>query len=163
MNLILFAAAVVLASCVVVLLALLWRGRRRQRALERLLDSTDALEALLHTTKERMAAMKQVVGRVAPDIGAEAQASLDADAPVQQGLRNVLEHRLWIARNVDTASVAQLEQAQAALQRSHQQIASRLAQLESAGAELAIAARAVAEQEAREPSSLRRPPESRHD
>lgn len=155
--------AALLATAFAALLGLHWRAKRRQRALARLLDSTDALEALLHATRERMAAMRQVVGRVAPDIGAAAQASLDADAPVQQGLRNVLEHRLWIAKHVDTASLAQLEQARAALQRSHQQIASRLEQLETAGAQLAVAARAVEEQEAREPSSLRRTPDEHHE
>ena len=92
----------------------------------------------------------------APDIGAEAQASLDAEPLVQQGLRNVLEHRLWIAKHAEQASVGELRQAAAALERSHAQIAGQLGQLERAGAELDEAARAVAEQEAREPAALRR-------
>lgn len=132
-----------------------WRERRRHREFVRLLDSADALEEILHRARRKMADMKHVVGRVAPDIGAVAQASLE-DAPVQQGLRNVLEHRLWIAKNGETASYEQLRDAVVALQRSHDQIATRLAQLDSAGAELSQAARAVEEQEAREPSSLRR-------
>jgi hypothetical protein len=135
-----------------------WRDRRRHNALRRLLDNADALEGVLHEARRRMADMKDVVGRVAPDIGAVAQASLEADGPVQQGLRNVLEHRLWIARNAESASFDELQRAVAALQRSHRQIAQRLEQLEGAAAELKQAARAVEEQEAREPLSLRRAP-----
>ncbi|MCK7594821.1 hypothetical protein [Pseudomarimonas salicorniae] len=133
-----------------------WRDRRRHNELRRLLDNADALEEVLHQARKRMTDMRAVVGRVAPDIGAVAQASLEADGPVQQGLRNVLEHRLWIAKNADSASLHELQRAVAALQRSHNQIAQRLEQLEGAGAELEEAARAVEEQEAREPSSLRR-------
>lgn len=134
----------------------LWQQRRRQRALLALLDGADALEAVLHEARKRMATMRDVVGRVAPDIGAVAQASLEADGPVQQGLRNLLEHRLWIAKHAAAASYPQLQEAIKALRRSHQQIAEGLRKLETAGAELAEAARAVEEQEAREPAALRR-------
>jgi hypothetical protein len=145
------------------LVALHLRERRRQHLLLRLLDRTDALEAVLHATRQRMGAMKSVVERVPADIAAVAQASLDADAPVQQGLRNVLEHRLWIARNAASASIAELQRAVGALDRSHQQIADRLAQLERAGAELAAATRETVELQRREPATLRRrePSESR--
>src|SRR5690606_38676418 len=116
-----------------VLAASHWRERRRHREFVRLLDGADALETVLHEARRRMSAMRVVVGRVAPDIGAEAQASLEADAQVQQALRNVLEHRLWIARHAEVATYRQLHEAVQALQRSRQQIASRLEQLESAG------------------------------
>lgn len=140
------------------LFALHMRERRRQLLLLRLLDRTDALEAVLHATRQRMSAMKTVVERVPADIAAVAQASLEADAPVQQGLRNVLEHRLWIARNAASASLAELQRAVEALDRSHQQIADRLGQLERAGAELAEATRQTLEQRQREPATLRRDP-----
>lgn len=149
----------VLLPALLALLAL-WiyqlRVRRRTDLLERLLDGADALEALLQSTRQRMSAMKSVVERVPADIGAVAQASLDADVPVQQALRNVLEHRLWIARSAQTASIAELKTAVAAIDRSRTQIATRLAQLERAGSELAEATRAAVEQQAREPASLRR-------
>ncbi len=132
--------------------------RRRHRLLLRLLDRADALEALLLETRQRMAAMKSVVQRVPSDIGAVAQASLDAEAPVQQGLRNVLEHRLWIAKNAANASMAELRRAVDALDRSHAQIESRLRQLEDAGAELAEVTQPVLEQQQREPAALRREP-----
>ncbi|MCB1552201.1 MAG: hypothetical protein KDJ14_00230 [Xanthomonadales bacterium] len=155
-SLILYIPLVILALAFVVFGGKLWRARTRHRAFVRLLDNADALEKVLHQARDRMQAMRKVVGRVAPDIGAEAQASLDAEPLVQQGLRNVLEHRLWIAKHAEQASVGELRQAAAALERSHAQIAGQLGQLERAGAELDEAARAVAEQEAREPAALRR-------
>lgn len=132
------------------------RMRQRTDLLEQLLDGADALEAALQSTRQKMSAMKSVVERVPSDIAAVAQASLDADAPVQQALRNVLEHRLWIARHAHSATLAELRAAVSAIQRSRDQIESRLHQLENAGAELAEVTRAAVEQQAREPASLRR-------
>jgi predicted nucleic acid-binding Zn-ribbon protein len=152
----LLGAALFLALGLLVL-GLQLHARMRQRLLMRLLDRTDALEAVLHATRKRMSAMKSVVERVPSDIAAVAQVALDADEPVKQGLRNVLEHRLWIARNAANASVGELRRAVDALDRSHTQIASRLQQLDHAGAELAEATRPVLEQQAREPAALRRP------
>ncbi|HET6603240.1 MAG TPA: hypothetical protein VFG21_03355 [Xanthomonadaceae bacterium] len=134
----------------------IWSAHRRERALRRLLDRADALEKLLVRTRERMQAMKQVVRRVPSDIAAEADASLDAGNRVQQALRNVLEHRLWIARHGATASHAELVTAERALQRSHARIADQLERLESAGADLADVTRQALEQAAREPPELRR-------
>lgn len=132
------------------------RMRRRTDLLEQLLDGVDALEAALQSTRKRMSAMKSVVERVPSDIAAVAQASLDTDAPVQQALRNVLEHRMWIAKSAQTAALAELQTALAAIQRSRAQIETRLHQLENAGAELAEVTRGALEQQAREPASLRR-------
>ena len=137
-------------------LGLRWLLGRRERALTRLLDSADALEALLKQTRERMGALQQVVGRVPDDIAAVARASLDTEAQVQQGLRNVLEHRLWIARHGETATPAQLAAAQEALDRARASIAGQLDRLDSVGADLADATEAAVEQAAREPPALRR-------
>ncbi|MFA5685255.1 MAG: hypothetical protein WCZ65_04605 [Lysobacteraceae bacterium] len=149
-----------LIACVAAVVVALWLYQRRLRQrtdlLERLLDGTDALEAALKATRQRMAAMRSVVDRVPADIAAVAQASLDADEPVQQALRNVLEHRLWIARSAQDASLDELRAAVNAIERSRQQIESRLGVLESAGAELAEATRGALEQAAREPAALRR-------
>jgi predicted nucleic acid-binding Zn-ribbon protein len=136
------------------------RGLRRHRTLVRLLDKADELERLLHHTRERMNAMKHLVGRVPADIAAVANASLDADQRVKQGLRDVLEHRLWISRSADTASQQQLDQACAALERAHEALTSQLERLESAGAELEDATAAAVEAAAREPAALTRRAES---
>jgi hypothetical protein len=133
-----------------------WISRRRERSLRRLLDRVDALENLLKTTRERMTAMQQVVQRVPQDIAAVAHASLDSQQLVQQGLRDVLEHRLWISQRGLTAPQPEIDAALAALERAHSNIADQLARLENAGAALADATRAQVEQAAREPASLKR-------
>ncbi len=132
------------------------RGQRRHRSLARLLDQADELERLLHHTRERMNAMKHLVGRVPSDIAAVANASLDADQRVKQGLRDVLEHRLWISRSAETATQQQLDEACAALQRAHAALTSQLQRLESAGEELEDATAAAIEAAAREPAALTR-------
>jgi predicted nucleic acid-binding Zn-ribbon protein len=147
-------AAVVLATAA--LLVFRQKGQRRHRTLVRLLDQADELERLLHHTRERMNAMKHLVGRVPSDIAAIANASLDADQRVKQGLRDVLEHRLWISRSAESASQKQLDEACAALQRAHAALASQLQRLESAGAELEDATAAAVEAAAREPAALTR-------
>jgi hypothetical protein len=139
-----------------------WLGGRRERALRRLLDRADALEQLLHTTRDRMASMREVVQRVPSDIGAVATASLDAQAIVQPALKNLLEHRMWISQHGMTASTAELETATAALQRAHDNIGDQLMRLENAGAELANATQASLEQAAREPAALKRGGQPRH-
>ena len=133
-----------------------WVAGRRERALRRLLDRADALEQLLHKTRDRMAWMREVVQRVPSDIGAVADASLDAQAVVQPALKNLLEHRMWIAQKGMTASTAELDAATRALERAHASIADQLARLENAGAELASATQASIEQAAREPAALKR-------
>lgn len=133
-----------------------WAGQRRERRLRRLLDRVDALEGLLKTTRERMAAMQQVVQRVPSDIAAVAHASLDSQQLVQQGLRNVLEHRLWISQRGMTAPLAEIDAALKALEKAYSTISDQLARLENAGAELADATQAQVEQAAREPASLKR-------
>lgn len=152
-----FQIAIIIIG-VLVLLAVLQhrRGLRRERSLRHLLDRADGLEQLLHRTRERMSEMRLVVERVPQDIAVEAHASLDAESQVQQGLRNVLEHRLWISRHGLDAPQRELDAACAAMDRAHAAIAEQLAQLENAGAELADATQAAIEQAAREPATLTR-------
>lgn len=148
---ILAVGLLVLAAAVVVL-----RGRRRERSLRHLLDRADALEALLKTARERMGAMREVVQRVPADIAAVAHASLDAEPQVQQALRDVLEHRLWISKHGLTATQAELDRACAAMDRAYASIADQLARLENAGAELIDVTQAAVDQAAREPAALKR-------
>lgn len=156
-----FYIAVVTAGLIVLIAAVLrLRSNRRERSLRYLLDRADALETLLHTTRERMNAMRTVVQRVPSDIGAVAHASLDAQPQVQQGLRDVLEHRLWIAKHGLEASQGELDRACAALDRAYATIADRLDRLENAGAELIDVTQASLEQAAREPAALKRGPGS---
>jgi len=136
-------------------------ANRRQNVLTRILDLADELEALYKETGNKMDAMKLVVQRVPSDIAAVANASLQSQEQIQQGLRNVLEHRLWLARHATTATLAELRNAQYALERSRGAIAEQLQRLENAGAELTEATDAAVAQAQREPAGVRRPTDGR--
>jgi hypothetical protein len=153
------AALVVLA----VALPLLLRHRarmRRQRTLSRMLDLADEVEALLDRSQQRMAAMRPLVERVPADIAAEAAASLQSSLPIKEAKRDVLQHRLWIQQNGDSAEQVELDKACAALARVRQRLDGQLSELENVGSDLASATDAAAEAARREPPTLRRNPEA---
>lgn len=142
---------------------LLWRRQRwlqRRQRLLGLLDLCDSLESLLDRSQLHMQELQAVVGRVPSDIGAVAASALETGLPVREAKRDVLQHRLWIQQQGETASLAALERARLALERSQARLASQLRALESAGAELANATAASEELARREPPTLRRPPAS---
>jgi len=135
-----------------------WRaqGRRRHRALTRIMDDADAMETLLRRTRERMGVMQTVVGRMPADIAADARASLDSSDRLQAGFRDLLQHRMWLQQNVETASQHELDEAAAALGRARARIAAELDRLDNAGAELESATSPAIEAAGREPPALRR-------
>lgn len=132
------------------------RARRRQRTLTRIMDDADAMEALLHRTRDKMGAMQSVVERMPADIAADARASLDSDARVQAGFRDLLQHRMWLQQNSDSASLAALDEAATALRKARQRLSAELERLDDAGAELDSATSPALEAAEREPSTLRR-------
>ena len=133
-----------------------WQFHRRRRALIRLLDLADAVEALLDRSQQRMTALRGLLERVPPEIGAVAQASLESGLPIRDAKRDVLQHRLWIQKNGDSASLRELGEACATLERVQSRLSSRLQDLERAGGELATATDAATEAARREPAALRR-------
>jgi hypothetical protein len=153
----LLLAAVVLAIGIPAVLAQRRHSRRQQR-LTRLLDAADEVERLLDRSQERMLALQPVVGRVPSDIGAVAQASLESALPIREAKRDVLQHRLWIQQNGETATIEELDNALAALDRARERLAGQLAELEKAGSDLAVATEAAEDAARREPPALRRPP-----
>jgi hypothetical protein len=144
-------------------LPLLWSHRarlRRQRTLSRMLDLADAVEALLDRSQERMVALRPLVDRVPADIAAEANASLQGSLPIREAKRDVLQHRLWIQQNGESADQAELDRACAALARVRERLDGQLAELENVGSDLASATEAAAAAALREPPTLRRTPEA---
>lgn len=152
----LLIVALVCVAIAAVALFLHLRAQRRHQALIHLLDRADAMEDLLLRTRERMRAMRSVVDQVPEDIAQVAQASLHAERPIQDALRDVLEHRLWIQRHGQSASHAELARACRAIDRAYLTLSAQLQALESAGAELSAATAAAAESARREPAALRR-------
>lgn len=150
--------AVVLALLLVMLVASIpfMRLARRQRAMLALLQAADEFEQLLHRTRDQMIAMQALVDRLPSDINGEAQASLQNPQGVQNALRDLLEHRLWISRHAPSATMGDLLKAVTALERARQPVAAQLLRLEMAGEELRQLTEPALEQAAREPTSLRR-------
>lgn len=150
----LFSVAAVVAG----LFYLAWaaRGWRRQRTLTGIMDSADAMELLLHRTRERMVAVQNVIGRIPADIAAEARASLAREDHLQAAFRDLLQHRLWLQQNAGSATQRELDEAAAALHRARERIAAELDRLEHAGAELESATTPAMQAAKREPAALRR-------
>lgn len=148
----------VLLCLLIAAVALVWRHRaqRRHVALVHLVDRAEAMEQVLLRTRERMRAMRHVVDQVPEDIAQLAQASLRADKPIRDALRDVLEHRLWIQKRGNSASLRELDTACAAIDRAYQRLSSEFKALENAGAELSAATVTAMESARREPPALRR-------
>lgn len=139
-----------------------WRRKQlaRQRSLRRLLDLADAMELVLDRSQQRMNALHGLVNRVPNDIAAVALNSLESTPPIRDAKRDLLQHRLWIQKHGDDASLAALDTACAALQRASDRLSQQLDQLESAGSALAQATDAASTAAQREPAALRRMPEA---
>lgn len=133
---------------------------RRQRTLTRMLDLADEVEALLDRSQQRMDSLRPLVDRVPADIAAEAQASLESSLPIREAKRDVLQHRLWIQKNADTATQAELDHACSTLARVHDRLGRQLDALDTVGSDLASATEAAATAALREPPALRRQPGS---
>jgi len=148
----------IVAACAVYWFAFQRPRRRRQLSLARLLDLADEVERLLNLSQARMSALQSLLQRVPADMGAVAQASLEQDLPILEAKRDVLQHRLWIQKHGLTATQPELDAACDALDRARQRIGGQLANLESAGADLASATAAADAAALREPPTLRRQP-----
>jgi hypothetical protein len=127
----------------------------RSKGLNHLLDLADEMEKLLNLSQQRMQSMQSVLERVPSDIGALASASLDSNDKIKAVKRDLLQHRLWIQQNGETATQQEIDQACAALERSRDRISQQINALEAAGADL-LQATANNELNDHEPASLRR-------
>ena len=128
-------AAVVVAGLVVRLVQM----RRRHDCVRSIMDSADALERELYACRERMQTVQRWVSTLPSSITAEALASLNLDPLVQKALRDLLQQRLWLRDNADSASVERLREAGAVMERARGTLAENMAKLEAASVELAKA------------------------
>lgn len=116
-----------------------WRQERRNFAIQSLLDDADRLESRLLETRTRMRELESMLGRLPQDITETARASLASEAGIQDALKRVLSHRLWIRENGATAPISQLREVGATARKSLAQLDQQLARLEGAGGELQAA------------------------
>jgi uncharacterized coiled-coil protein SlyX len=112
---------------------------RRERAIRGMLDGLDALEAQLLECRARMQQLKSMLVALPEEMSATANQALTADDKVQAGLRDVLAHRLWIKQHAETATLAELAAAGAAIDQSRQVMQALLDRLNAITGELAAA------------------------
>lgn len=111
-------AAIGLAVTLVALVFAWAYGRRdhpRQRALTRLLDAADALEARLRTAKTEIEA---ITG--------------DEDETVHTALQEMLRQRLWLQQHGASASVQKLDEIRASIEEARTRIDQQLVLVERA-------------------------------
>lgn len=116
-----------------------WRQHSRNVAIQALLDDADRLEACLLETRTRMRQLEGMLGRLPADITESARASLASEAGIQDAMKRVLSHRLWIRENAMSASVAKLREVGETARKSLLQLQQQLARLDGAGLELQAA------------------------
>lgn len=114
-------------------------ARLRAAALRQLLDGADALEARLQDYRSRMARLKGLLHQLPSDMTASAMLRVDTEAQVQNALREVLAHRLWIKRESGTATQRVLDEAVKAIERTGEQLAAHLRQLDEVSEQLQAA------------------------
>jgi methyl-accepting chemotaxis protein len=106
-------------AVILLALALAWAyGRRdnpRQRALARLLDAADALEARLRTAKTEIEA---ITG--------------DEDGTVHTALQEMLRQRLWLQQHGASAPVQKLDEIRASIEQARTRIDQQLMLVERA-------------------------------
>ena len=116
----LYLLIVALASALLLLFVwlreLAWR--RREAAIRALLDGADELEAQLQECRQRMQRLRGMLTVLPEEMSAQADAALSADGKVQEALKDLLAHRLWIQQNAQAASLQQLHAARSALGQS---------------------------------------------
>ncbi len=118
-------------------------ARLRAAALRQLLDGADALEARLHDYRTRMKRLKSLLHQLPSDMTNPSMLRVDTDAQVQSALRDMLAHRLWIKRESGTATQQALDEAVRAIQRSADQLAIHLGQLDDVSEQLQAAGRGL--------------------
>lgn len=109
---------IIVLLLIVGLVALLWtalRAHARTRAIRRLLDAADALEARLRVARSEIEA---VAG--------------DHENPVRQAMQDLLRQRLWLQENAGSARLAQLASMRTALDAARLKIEQQLQRVEQA-------------------------------
>ncbi len=116
-----------------------WRQQRRNLAIQALLDDADRLESCLLDTRTRMRVLEGMLGRLPADITESARASLASEVGIQDAMKRVLSHRLWIREHAATAPIPKLHEVRDTARKSLLQLEQQLARLQQAGSELQTA------------------------
>ena len=110
-----------------------WRQQRRmqQRAhlLGAILDLADALERELMECRARMREVPALTTSLRDSGEVSAQATLTAEPQVQDALRDLLAHRLWLKEHATSAPLAELQASHDALAATRHTLATQLSRL----------------------------------
>ncbi len=114
------------------------RERRLQgkpRLLTEILDLADALERELLECRARLREVPALAATSPPAEQLSARSTIAAEPQVQDALRDLLAHRLWLQEHAATASIGELESARDALAATRTALAGQLARLADVRAE----------------------------
>ena len=138
----------ILLACLAVAVAVLavagWRERRRRLdagLLGEILDLADALERELLECRARLREIPALATALPPT--ESARATLTAEPLVQDALRDLLAHRLWLKDHAAAASRQELLSARDALAATRDSLARQLDRLADVRTDLAQAAHGV--------------------
>lgn len=126
------------AFAALMLLYFVWRERRLRRRrglLVEIMDLADALERELLETRARL----REVPALAASLPLSAKATLAAEPLVQEALRDLLAHRLWLKGHAGSATPAELARARDALVATRASLTRQLDRLADVRADLAEA------------------------
>lgn len=102
---------------------------RRPQLLAEILDLADALERELLECRARLRELPALAASLSPSEQLSARATLAAEPQVQDALRDLLAHRLWLKEHADQASIEELVSARDALAVTRTSLAVQLARL----------------------------------
>ena len=125
---------ILLVSAALLLIILLaWlrerRLRRKPLLLTEILDLADALERELLECRARLREIPALAASLSPTEQLSARATIAAEPQVQDALRDLLAHRLWLKDHAGQASIAELTSARDALVATRASLAAQLARL----------------------------------
>ncbi len=126
------------AIAAVLLGAVWWHGRRlrrKPRVLAEILDHADALERELLACRARLREIPALTADLPPAEQLSARVTLAAEPQVQEALRDLLAHRLWLKAHAASATIASLAEARDALAATRASLAGQSARLAAARAE----------------------------
>lgn len=129
------------ACAAIVLLSVLfaWMRERRLRdhagLLGEILDLADTLERELLESRARLRELPALVAALKPVDPLSGRAIVAAESQVQDALRDLLAHRLWLKEHAARATIGELQSARDALVATRSSLAAQLARLAEARAD----------------------------
>lgn len=127
------------ALAALLLLYFVWRDRRLRRRRGLLVEIMDLADALERELLETRARLREVPALAAASLPLSAKATLAAEPLVQEALRDLLAHRLWLKEHAGSATPAELARSRDALVATRASLTRQLDRLADVRADLAEA------------------------